>query len=215
MGRRIPTSTARVAAALAGRALLLVVDNCEHVVDDVARLLDRLLGACPQLRVLATSREALGITGETLHPVPALALPPADATPAEAAGYASVRLFADRAVAVRPGFRLDESTAGPVLRICRALDGLPLAIELAAARLRALPVAEVAARLDDRFRLLSRGSRTAVPRHRTLRAVVEWSWDLLDERERMLARRLTVFTGGATLAAAEQVCGLDDVDRSR
>jgi predicted ATPase/DNA-binding SARP family transcriptional activator/tetratricopeptide (TPR) repeat protein len=199
----------RLAAALAGRDLLLVVDNCEHVVDDVARLVARLLGACPSLRVLATSREALGITGETLSPVPPLALPPAESP--DALAYPAVRLFTDRAAAVVPGFRLDATTLEPVLRICRALDGLPLAIELAAARLRALPVAEVAARLDDRFRLLSRGSRTAAARHRTLRAVVEWSWDLLDEDERTLARRLTVFAGGATLAAAEQVCAVDDV----
>jgi tetratricopeptide (TPR) repeat protein len=143
--------------------------------------------------------------------VPALAVPP-DGTPAaEAADYPAVRLLTDRAAAVAPGFRLDAGTVEPVLHICRALDGLPLAIELAAARLRALPVDEVAARLDDRFRLLSRGSRTAEPRHRTLRAVVEWSWDLLDEPERVLARRLTVFAGGATLAAAERVCAVDDV----
>lgn len=197
-------AAARVAAALAGRNLLLVVDNCEHVVDDVARLMARLLAACPGLKVLATSREALGITGEVLSPVPPLAVSDAASSPA-------VRLFADRAEAVRPGFRLDDDTLEPVVRICRALDGLPLAIELAAARLRSLPVAEVAVRLDDRFRLLSRGSRTAVARHRTLRAVVEWSWDLLDDDERTLARRLTVFAGGATLAAAEEVCGVDDV----
>jgi predicted ATPase/DNA-binding SARP family transcriptional activator len=197
----------RISSALAGRDLLLVVDNCEHVVDDVARLLARLLGACPGLSVLATSREPLGITGETLSPVPPLALPPADAGAGDATAYPAIRLFTDRAAAVLPGFRLDAATVEPVVRICRALDGLPLAIELAAARLRALPVAEVAARLDDRFRLLSRGSRTAEARHRTLRAVVEWSWDLLDDDERTLARRLTVFAGGATLAAAEAVCG--------
>ncbi|GIJ68905.1 BTAD domain-containing putative transcriptional regulator [Virgisporangium ochraceum] len=201
----------RIATALAGRDLLLVVDNCEHVIDDVARLLARLLGACPGLRVLATSREALGITGETLSPVPPLALPPTDAAATDAAASAAIMLFADRAAAVLPGFRLDADTLEPVVRICRALDGLPLAIELAAARLRSLPVAEVAARLDDRFRLLSRGSRTAAARHRTLRAVVEWSWDLLDDDERTLARRLTVFAGGATLAAAAEVCQVDDV----
>ena len=211
----------RAAAALAGRPMLLVVDNCEHVVDDVAALLARLLGACPELRVLASSREALGITGERLRPVPALTVPPEGTPPDEAADYPAVRLFTDRAAAVAPAFRLDADTVEPVLRICRALDGLPLAIELAAARLRALPVGEVAARLGDgadtggsggcgaggdRFALLSRGSRTAEPRHRTLRAVVEWSWDLLDEPERVLARRLTVFAGGATLADAEAVC---------
>ncbi|GII00411.1 AfsR/SARP family transcriptional regulator [Planobispora takensis] len=205
----VPDPAGRLVAALAGRELLLVLDNCEHVVEAVARLADRLLSSCPGLRVLATSREALGITGEVLHPVPPLALPspgvPADRAPA-------VRLFADRARAVRPDFTLDETTAEAVVRICRALDGLPLAIELAAARLRSLSAAEIVSRLDDRFRLLSRGSRTAQPRHRTLRAVVEWSWDLLEEDERVLARRLTVFTAGATLEAAERVCGVDDTD---
>ncbi|MCP9977984.1 ATP-binding protein [Actinomadura madurae] len=130
----------------------------------------------------------------------------------ELPAYPAVRLFLDRAEAVRPGFAVDEANAGAVVRICRALDGLPLAIELAAARLRSLPVTEVATRLDDRFRLLSRGNRAAAPRHQTLRGVVEWSWDLLDEAERTLARRLTVFSGGLTLEAAAGVCDLDDAD---
>ncbi|MEU8797738.1 BTAD domain-containing putative transcriptional regulator [Spirillospora sp. NPDC048819] len=211
----------RLVTALDGRRMLLVLDNCEHVVEPTAGIAHRLLSACSELRVLATSREALGITGEALRPVPPLELPP-DGTPAgELAAYPAVRLFLDRAEAVRPGFAVDDGNAGAVLRICRTLDGLPLAIELAAARLRSLPVTEVAMRLDDRFRLLSRGNRAAVPRHRTLRAVVEWSWDLLDEAERTLARRLTVFSGGFTMEAAAGVCGQDDdellielVDRS-
>ncbi|HYN95966.1 MAG TPA: AAA family ATPase, partial [Pilimelia sp.] len=198
----------RLVAALADRPLLLVLDNCEHVVAPTAALVDRLLRACPRLRVLATSREGLGITGETLCPVLPLALPPPGVAPAEAAEYPAVRLFVDRAAAVRPDFVLDGPTADAVGRVCRALDGLPLAIELAAARLRSLTPAELAARLDDRFALLSRGSRAAVARHRTLRAVVEWSWDLLADEERTLARRLTVFRGGATLPAVEAVCGL-------
>ena len=173
--------------------------------DSAARLVDRLLGACPGVRVLATSREPLGITGEALCPVPPLPLPPPGTL--DALGYPAVRLFADRAAAVRPDFDPVHEPA-EIQRICAALDGLPLAIELAAARLRSLTVAEVAARLDDRFRLLSRGDRTKAPRHRTLRAVVEWSWDLLREDERRLARRLTVFAGGATLEAAAEVCGL-------
>nr|WP_055506713.1 BTAD domain-containing putative transcriptional regulator [Nonomuraea pusilla] len=197
----------RLVAALSGRSLLLVLDNCEHVVEATAALAHRLLASCPGLRVLATSREALGITGETLFPVSPLALPEAGAPPLSAP---AVRLFAERAAAVRPGFAVDDGNAADVLRVCRALDGLPLAIELAAARLRALPVAELAARLDDAFALLSRGSRTAEPRHRTLRAVVEWSWDLLDEEERTLARRLSVFAGGATLEAVERVCRVPD-----
>jgi predicted ATPase/DNA-binding SARP family transcriptional activator len=203
-----PDATERLVAALADRRMLLVLDNCEHVVSDAAQLTHRLLSACPRLRILATSREALGITGETLWPVPPLALPPPGTAPAEALGYPAVRLFAERAAAVRPDFAVDAANADAVLRICRALDGLPLAIELAAARLRSLPLAEVADGLDDRFRLLSRGDRTAQPRHQTLRAVVEWSWDLLDDAERTLARRLTVFAGGATRDAAERVCGL-------
>ncbi|MBC6457210.1 BTAD domain-containing putative transcriptional regulator [Actinomadura sp. HBU206391] len=214
---RQPDPADRLIRALADRRMLLVLDNCEHVIEDIARLAHRLLSACPGLRVLATSREALGITGETLRPLPPLALPPPGTAPAETLGYPAVRLFADRAAAVRPGFEVDAGNADAVLRICGALDGLPLAIELAAARLRSLSVTEVAARLDDRFRLLSRGSRTAAPRHQTLRAVVEWSWDLLSTTEQVLARRLTVFSGGITPAAAERVCAspgdeLGDVD---
>ncbi|QXJ20401.1 tetratricopeptide repeat protein [Actinomadura graeca] len=202
----------RLVTALAGRRVLLVLDNCEHVVAAAARLAHRLLSACPELRVLATSREALAVTGEALRPLPPLEAPP-EGTPArDMACYPAVRLFTDRAAAVRPGFEVDDGNAAAVLRICGALDGLPLAIELAAARLRSLPVTEVAARLGDRFRLLSRGSRGAAPRHRTLRAVVEWSWDLLDAQEQTLARRLTVFSGGLTLEAACEVCEVDDAD---
>ncbi len=185
----------RLATALADRPLLLVLDNCEHVVAVAARLVGRLLAGCPGLRVLATSREPLGLTGETLVPVGAL--------PAAAAA----KLFTDRAAAVAPGVELDP---GAVTRICAALDGLPLAIELAAARLRSLSATDVAARLGDRFRLLSRGDRTAEPRHRTLRGVVEWSWDLLEPDERRLAGRFAVFAGGARLAAAERVCDVSD-----
>ncbi|MDC0770375.1 BTAD domain-containing putative transcriptional regulator [Streptomyces sp. HD] len=191
-GFRTPATdgTERLSAALEERELLLVLDNCEHLVADAARLVALLLGACPGVRVLATSRESLGITGEVLIPVPPL--------PPEPAG----RLFLDRARAVRPGFEGHTRVAD----ICAALDGLPLAIELAAARLRTLTPDELADRLHDRFRLLSRGDRSKAPRHRTLRAVVEWSWDLLEEEERELATRLTVFAGGATLEAVEAVC---------
>ncbi|MFD9909313.1 BTAD domain-containing putative transcriptional regulator [Streptomyces sp. NPDC059063] len=190
--------TERLLSALEGRELLLVLDNCEHVVDDAARTAALLLGACPGVRVLATSREALGITGEVLCPVPPLAAGPA------------ARLFVERASAVRPDFAPHARVAadGLVDAVCAALDGLPLAIELAAARLRTLTLDELAARLDDRFRLLSRGDRTKAPRHRTLHAVVEWSWELLDDEERELARRLTVFPAGATLDAVEAVCAV-------
>jgi DNA-binding SARP family transcriptional activator len=173
----------RLADVLAAQRLLLVLDNCEHMVGAVAELADRVLSGAPGVRVLATSREPLGITGETLCPVPPLPLPPADAGAAAAMEFPAVRLFADRAAAVRPGFTVDDATAEPVVRICRALDGVPLAIELAAARLRALTPGQVADRLGDRFRLLSVGSRTALPRHQTLRAIVDWSWELLDETE--------------------------------
>ncbi|MFC0028525.1 BTAD domain-containing putative transcriptional regulator [Micromonospora chaiyaphumensis] len=198
----------RLVDALAGRTVLLLLDNCEHLLDAAADLTERLLTACPGLRVLATSREPLGITGETLRPVESLALPPADADPGTALAYPAVRLFADRAGAVRPDFAVDAATVGPVVRICRALDGMPLAIELAAARLRTMTAAQVDTRLDDRFRLLTGGSRTALPRHQTLRAVVDWSWDLLGDGERALWRRLAVFAGGATLEAVERVCAV-------
>ena len=197
----------RLAEILAAQQLVLVLDNCEHLIGAVARLAGRVLGEAPGVRILATSREPLGVTGETLCPVPSLPLPPDGATPAEALEYGSVRLLAERGAAVRPGFTVNEVSAEPVVRICRALDGNPLAIELAAARLRSLTPAQVASRLDDRFSLLTAGSRTALPRHQTLRAIVDWSWDLLDDAERTVLRRLSVFSGGATPGAAEQVCG--------
>ncbi|MFE7960222.1 BTAD domain-containing putative transcriptional regulator [Streptomyces sp. NPDC057413] len=194
-GLRAPATDAtdRLLAALEDREVLLVLDNCEHLVEPAARTTALLLTACPGVRVLATSRESLGITGEVLVPVPPLPEEPA------------VRLLLDRARAVRPD--LDGGDAR-VAEICRALDGLPLAIELAAARLRTLSPGELADRLHDRFRLLARGDRAKAPRHRTLRAVVEWSWELLDEEERELASRLTVFRGGATLDAVAAVCGV-------
>jgi predicted ATPase/DNA-binding SARP family transcriptional activator len=201
----------RLAAALSTRPLLLVLDNCEHVVEAAAALADRLLGECLHLRILATSREPLGITGETLWPVDPLPLPPDGAGREDAMAYPSMRLLADRARSVRPSFQIDDATAATMARICRALDGMPLAIELAAARLRTMSPEQVATRLDDRFRLLTGGSRMALPRHQTLRAVVDWSWDLLDDAERTLLRRLAVFAGGATLEAAEQVCAGEDL----
>ena len=184
---------------LAGRSLVVVLDNCEHVIGEAAALADTLAGAVPGLRLIATSREALGVPGEVLVPVGGLAIP------------AAVELFADRAQAVQPGFIADGPAGDVIEDICRRLDGLPLAVELAAARLRALPLATLADRLDDRFRLLTGGARTALPRQQTLRAVVDWSYDLLFEDERRLFARLAVFTGGCDLAAAEAICADDRV----
>nr|WP_246090564.1 BTAD domain-containing putative transcriptional regulator [Nonomuraea deserti] len=188
---------------LAGGEAVLVLDNCERLVADVAELAHQLLDRLPCLTIVATSRESLGIAGEALCQLEPLEVP---ATPEEAAGAASVRLFLDRAADVRPGFVLDAVTAGPVVEVCRRLDGLPLALELAAARLRSMSVAQIARRLDDRFRLLASGNRTGPAHQRTLRAVVEWSWELLTEGERMLARRLSVFPGGAGEDAVQAVC---------
>ncbi|MFB9677894.1 BTAD domain-containing putative transcriptional regulator [Streptosporangium vulgare] len=199
-------------AAVRGRDLLLVLDNCEHVNAAAATLARGLLGECPGLAVLATGREPLGITGETLVPLAPLETPPPDSSPSAALDCPAVRLFADRAAAVRPGFEVRRANVETVVRICAALDGLPLAIELAAARLRSFTVEEIATRLEEhgRFRLLSRGDPTAAARHRTLRAVVEWSWGLLSPDEQVLARRFAVFAGSASLEAAEAVCEVED-----
>ncbi|WP_127504044.1 BTAD domain-containing putative transcriptional regulator [Actinoplanes solisilvae] len=193
----------RLREALEARTMLLILDNCEHLITAAAQLADDLLRAAPGLRVLTTSREPLGLPGEQLHPVEPLALPPVAADASTASAFPSVRLLLDRAA----GFALTEQNTEAVVRVCRALDGMPLAIELAAARLRSLPVAVLADRLTDRFRLLTGGSRTALPRHRTLRAVVDWSWELLGPGEQRLWRRFALFKGGADLTAAEQVCG--------
>ena len=196
-----------LAAALAPRRLLLVLDNCEHLVEGCARLADALLRACPRLRVLATSREALGVAGETAWRVPPLAVPGARRPPPleRLTQYEAVRLFIDRALAVQPAFRVTDASAPALAQLCHRLDGLPLALELAAARVRVLPVEQLLARLEDRFRLLTGGSRTAPARHQTLRAAVDWSYDLLDAPERALFARLSVFAGGWTLEAAEAV----------
>ena len=196
-------ATERLVEVIADRRVLLVLDNCEHLVQEVAGLVDSLLAACPRLRVLTTSREPLSIPGEHLHQVGPLGLPPENSVDDD---YPSVRLFVDRARAVRPDFSITDANREAIAEICRRLDGMPLAIELAAARLRALTPPQIVERLADRFRLLTSGSRTALPRHQTLRAVVEWSWELLEPDEQAVARRLSLFSGGATLEAAEQVC---------
>ncbi|SHM96448.1 BTAD domain-containing putative transcriptional regulator [Cryptosporangium aurantiacum] len=198
--------------ALSAGPTLLLLDNCEHLVEPVAELAHTLLLDCPELRILATSREPLGVPGERLHPVPSLdAPPPGSLTPAQAARYPAVQLLVDRAAAVRPGFALNPGNVAAVVEICRRLDGMPLALELAAARLRSLSPEQLADRLGDRFRLLTGGSRTALPRHQTLRAVVAWSWELLSVPEQVLWRRLSQSPAGATLEAAEQVCADDEL----
>ncbi|GIH13021.1 SARP family transcriptional regulator [Rugosimonospora africana] len=204
--------TDRFIAAIREREALLILDNCEHVIESAAAFAHRVLGECRRLRILATSREPLGITGEALWPVVPLDLPERNAGPGEIESSPAVRLLRDRAGAVRRDLTADAHTLSTMARVCRALDGMPLAIELAAARLRTMSIDQLANRLDDRFRLLTGGSRTALPRHRTLRAVVDWSWELLSDAERMVLRRLSVFSGGASLEAAERVCAGDGVE---
>jgi predicted ATPase/DNA-binding SARP family transcriptional activator len=195
-----------IAGHLRDSEALLILDNCEHLLDAAAGLVTGLLRRCPSLRILATSQSRLNVTGEATWPVPPLTLPPPDEQdPAVVAESESARLLCDRARLARPGFSLAEVNAGAVSEICRRLDGIPLALELAAARLNALTARQLAARLDDRFRLLSGGSRGGLPRHQTLQAAIEWSHDLLSEAERVCLRRLAVFAGGCTLEAAEAV----------
>ena len=207
--------TDRLIAAIREREALLILDNCEHVIESAAAFAHRVLGECRRLRILATSREPLGITGEALWPVEPLALPEGDAGPGEIESSPAVRLLRDRAGAVRKDLAVDAQTLSTMVRVCRALDGMPLAIELAAARLRTMSIDQLAHRLDDRFRLLTSGSRTALPRHKTLRAVVDWSWELLTDAERTVLRRLSVFSGGASLEAAERVCAGDAVEQEQ
>ena len=193
---------------LRSRQTLLILDNCEHLIEASAQLTQSLLQACPDLYVLATSREVLRIGGEVPYVVPPLATPHPDQLPAvEAlAHYEAVKLFAERAANALPGFEVTERNAATIAQVCYRLDGMPLAIELAAARVKMLPVDQIAARLDDRFHLLTSGSRTALLRHQTLRATIDWSYDLLGEDERCVLYRLSVFAGGWTLEAAEAVC---------
>jgi predicted ATPase len=207
--------TDRLVAAIREREALLILDNCEHVIESAAAFAYRVLGECRRLRILATSREPLGINGEALWPVEPLALPDAYPSRAEMESSPAVQLLLDRAGAVRRDFAVDARTLPTMVRVCRALDGMPLAIELAAARLRTMSVDQLAQRLDDRFRLLTSGSRTALPRHKTLRAVVDWSWELLTGAERMVLRRLSVFSGGASLEAAERVCAGHGVEQEQ
>lgn len=198
------------------KRILLVLDNCEHVLRACAEITGQLLRAGAQLEILAASREQMRVAGETSYHVPALAVPDphGKATPDALAQYESTRLFVDRATAALPAFRATAENAPAIADICRRLDGIPLAIELAAARVSALPVEKIAARLSDRFRLLTGGDQTALPRQQTLRALIDWSHDLLGEAERVMLRRLSVFAGGWTLEAAEAICAGDGIDAS-
>jgi non-specific serine/threonine protein kinase len=205
-----------LADCLRNREMLLVLDNCEHLIAGCAQLAETLLRAAPRARMLATSREGLGLTGETLWRVPSLSLPDGSA-PASAGAlhqYDAVRLFLERAAASDPAFTITRSNAALIAEVCVRLDGIPLAIELAAARVKVLSIQEIQARLNDRFRLLTGGSRTAVARQRTLEATVDWSFGLLSNAERRLLRRLSVFGGGWTMEAAEEVTPDDDAERA-
>lgn len=204
------STISQVVDRLRDRVLLILLDNCEHLIEAAAHVVDHLLRRAPEVRVIATSREPLGVPGEILWPIRPLAAPTGDTEGADLREYDSVRLFVERAGAALPGFALDDATAGAVSEICRRLDGLPLALELAAARVRSLPVAEVASRLDDRFRLLTGTTRTVMPRQQTLKATIAWSHDLLEDEEKVLFQRLAVFSGGWTLASAEVVSSQPD-----
>jgi predicted ATPase len=195
------------------RRLLLIVDNCEHVIAEAARVVETILRTCREVKVLATSREPLEIAGEQVYRLPSLAFPPNEARPsaAEALEYGAVALFVERSRAVDTRFMLTDETAPIVAEIARRLDGIPLAIELAAARVKVLSIPKLAPRIDERFRLLTGGSRTALPRQQTLRALIDWSYDLLSEQEKTLLRRASIFAGGWTLEAAESVCIADSL----
>jgi predicted ATPase/DNA-binding SARP family transcriptional activator len=199
--------------SLNSKQLLLLLDNCEHLLMACARLAEALLRDCPGVQILATSRESLGIAGEVTYRLPALASPDPGRLPSLECmlQYEAVQLFLDRATSATPSFTLTEANAPAVAQICSRLDGIPLAIELAAARVKVLSVEQIAGRLDDRFRLLTGGSRTALPRQQTLRGLIDWSYDLLTDPERTLLARISVFAGGWTLEAAEGVCTGDGI----
>ena len=206
---------AMLADYLRAKTTLLILDNCEHLIDACAVFADTVLHDAPNVKILATSREALGIAGETAYRVPSLSLPPQSGSDLKdfesLVQYEAVHLFIERALAVQPDFSLTSTNAAVLAQICHRLDGIPLALELAAARIKSMSVEQIAERLNDRFRLLTGGSRTALPRQQTLRAAIDWSYDLLSEEERVLLRRLSVFAGGCTLEAAQAVCSCDPV----
>jgi predicted ATPase len=194
---------------LRDKHLMLALDNCEHLIETCAQLANQFLHNSPNMKIIASSREALGINGETVYRVPSLSLPDLSKVTREAlAGFESTRLFTERASATNPKFHLTDENASSIAQICHRLDGIPLAIELAAARVTVFSPEQIASRLDDRFRLLTGGSRTALPRQQTLRALIDWSYDILSDNERALLRRLSVFADGWTFEAAEAVCAI-------
>jgi predicted ATPase/DNA-binding CsgD family transcriptional regulator len=216
---RVPEQSGRavtetLARALRFKSLLLVVDNCEHMLSACAELADALVPVCSSLRILATSQEPLGVPGEAVWRVPSLSVPGVGRLPPvdHLMQYGAVRLFVERATSAQPGLTLTDSNAAAVVQVCHRLDGIPLAIELAAARVKVLTVEQIASRLDDRFRLLTGGSRRILPRHRTLRAAMDWSYGLLSEKERTALQRLSTFAGGWTLEAAEAVCSGNGIE---
>ena len=217
--------SATVTAFVADKDLLLLLDNAEHLVDGVARLAERLLASAPRLRILTTSREALAVPGRGRAPAAVPVVPAGRAGAGRTAwrhrrhattppSTEAVRLFTERAASVDPAFTLSHANVASVAEICRRLDGIPLAIELAAARVSAMSPDDIALRLGDRFRLLAGGRRTAVPRQQTLHALIDWSWDLLTDEDRRLLRRLSVFTGGWTVPMAARIVG-DDPEGAR
>jgi predicted ATPase/class 3 adenylate cyclase len=199
---------------LGDKECLLILDNCEHLVNAAARFVQTVIQACPKVKILASSREALGMYGEIPYRVPPLSFPEGHHLPPLEMWkkYDALRLFVERATAVLPAFQVTDGNFAPLVKICRRLDGIPLALELAAARVNILTIGQIANRLDDRFRLLTGGSRTALPRQQTLRALIDWSWDLLSEEEQVLLGRLSVFAGGMDLEAVEAVCAGDNLD---
>jgi predicted ATPase/class 3 adenylate cyclase len=217
LGLTVPpekTATEVVVAYLKPRRLLLILDNCEHLVAAAANLIDSILRACPQVKILATSREGLNVSGEWVHRMPSLGVPPEGAplNAAQASAYGAVALFAERARAADGRFTLTDQNAPIVGEICRRLDGIALAIELAAPRVKVLAVEQLSRRLDERFRILTGGNRNALPRQQTMRALIDWSYDLLSENEKTVFRRAGAFVGGFTLEAAASVCAVTGLD---
>jgi non-specific serine/threonine protein kinase len=200
---------------LKDKEILIILDNCEHLINACADLTERLLSSCPKLKILATSREALNCSGEQIFRIPALTHPEPNSkdTPEQLTQYESVRLFIERALPVNPKFRVNNENSAALAEVCSRLDGIPLAIELAAARIKVLSIEKIYERLDDRFNLLTGGKRTALPRQQTLRALIDWSYDLLTENEKILWSRLSVFSGGWTLEAAEEICSDESINK--